>query len=62
VIDRYVILSEPFGYAQGKLRGSPEYDLEHAQRSEIVVTHTGPVGQWRFPTPARTLENHRLTA
>jgi hypothetical protein len=23
--------------------GSPEYVLEHAQRSEIAVTHTGPV-------------------
>ena len=23
--------------------GSPEYVLEHAQRSEVVVTHSGPV-------------------
>jgi hypothetical protein len=23
--------------------GSPDYVLEHAERSEVVITHTGPV-------------------
>jgi hypothetical protein len=45
---RYQYFTSPLGAVRSRalmleFLGSPEYVLEHARRSEIAVTHTGPV-------------------